>query len=254
MLFALLADREPRSHRPAGGAALPGRRDPGRGARLRRRRRRPRRWQERRRDVRDPVPHRRASTWRRAARSGSRTRRRCPARSRGATASRASRRGPASSIATAAASATTTCTSITSRSRRARRARRCCCSASRRGRPVRAGHRHRRLQRRRVEPRAARAGRPAGRPARPPQARRAPPFIDTFRAVHRDEQDVGTFTASPSGGRRATRSTTCWCSRARPCSTRRSCAPARRALPVGPLPGDGADPAAHGDRRPLTTV
>ena len=59
---------------------------------------------------------------------------------------------------------------------------------------VRAGHRHRRLQCRRVEPRPARArgtSRSAGTPAAgaPP-----PPFVDTFRAVHRDEKEVGTFT------------------------------------------------------------
>jgi len=39
-------------------------------------------------------------------------------------------------------------------------------------------------------------GGPAGTPA---AGTPAPPFVDTFRAVHRDQQDVGTFTAFAFG-------------------------------------------------------
>ena len=205
MLFALLRDGERRPDRPAGGAALPDRRDPGGGARLRRGRRRPRRRPGRRRAVGHPVSHQPLP--RRLERhvlvlGHARS---CPARRRGATASPASRRGRASSTATAAPSPTTTCTSITSRSRRARRARRCCCSGSRPGRcrPSRSSSPATSTPAK--QPGAARAGR-SGRPRRGAGGRSgaAPPFVDTFRALHRDEKEVGSFSnfvVRPDDGR-----------------------------------------------------
>ena len=125
------------------------------------------------------------------ARSGSRTRPRCPRRNRGATTSRGSAPGRASSIATAAASITSTCTSITSRSRRASAARRSSASASTRARSpairsivtgdFNVGERN---------------------PALSTLVSKEPtasPFVDTYRVLHADETVVGTFTGFKMG-------------------------------------------------------
>ena len=85
--------------------------------------------------------------------------------------------------------------------------------------PLRAGHRHRRLQRRRVEPRAARAGRPGGSGGGAGRGRRRRRSSTPSARCIATRRRSARSPASPSGRRRATRSTTCWCSRARPSST-----------------------------------
>ena len=166
-----------------------------------RRRRRARRWPHARESTRRSCIGATASASRTPARSGSRTRRGRRVEIVGQQhhahlhvgALRRSRRPRPSGIST--------CTSTTSRSRRASGARRCCAERiAARALPSRAGHRHRRFQRRRRRT-------PRSRASTAPLQSAPAPFVDTFRVRHPDEPRVGTFNGFKFGqtGRRQDR-------------------------------------------------
>ena len=237
MLFDVIRERERRSHRPAGGARLPDRRDPRRGpgyavvgvgrddggeggefsAIL---------FRTERFHVADAGTFWFSDTPR------------CRRRNRGATTSRASARGRGSSIATAAGSITSTCTSITSRSRRASAARRCCGSGSTRARCRRAGRRHRRLQRRRENPALGRARARKGDAGTRRSSTRSACCIPTKRTSARSPASSSGNTDGDKIDYVLVQPGT------EVMSAPRSSARPQRPVSVGPLSGHGDDPPA----------